>query len=112
MDDERNVFDEVYEEAVANLADLQPGSEEFERQAKAIAEMDKARSEKMRAEADVSNRKGQFWLGVVQAGVAALGVAASIFGIAMQRRTNKDVMHFEEEDVITSKAFDNKSKFR
>lgn len=112
MENERGLFDEVYENALANLEDLNPGSEEYERQAKAISDMLKARAEQMKAEADVKNKKGQILTNVAQVAIGALTAGVTLFGILMQRKTNKDVMHFEEDDVITSKAFDNKTKFR
>ncbi len=112
MDNEKELFDEVYENALAELNDLEPGSEEYERQAKAISDMLKARAEQMKAEADVKNKKGQILTNVAQVAVGVVTAGVTLFGILMQRRTNKDVMHFEEEDVITSKAFDNKKNFR
>ena len=112
MDEERNVYDEVLEEALNNLKSLEPGSEEFERQAKAIAEMDKAKTERLKAEGDQKTRKGQFLVNLGQVVVGGIGAGVTVLGILMQRRTNKDVMKVEETDVITSKAFDNKKNFR
>lgn len=112
MENEKELFDEIYEEALADLGELTPGSEEYERQAKAISDMLKARAEQMKAEADVKNRKGQFYTNIAQVAIGALTAGVTLIGILMQRKTNKDVMSFEEEDVITSKAFDNKRNFR
>ena len=112
MENERELFDEIYEEALADLGELTPGSEEYERQAKAISNMLKARAEQMKAEADVKNKKGQIYTDIAQVAIGALTAGVTLIGILMQRKTNKDVMSFEEEDVITSKAFDNKRNFR
>ena len=112
MDNEKELFDEVYENALVNLENLDPGSEDYERQAKAISDMLKAKAEHMKAEADVKTKKGQILTNIAQVAIGALTAGVTLFGILMQRKTNKDVMHFEEEDVITSKAFDNKTKFR
>lgn len=112
MENERELFDEVYERALEQLDDLTPGSEEYERQAKAISDMLKARAEQMRAEADVNNRSSQNYINLAQVAVGVISAGVTLFGILMQRKTNKDVMSFEEDDVITSRAFDNKTKFR
>lgn len=112
MDNEKELFDEVYENALAELNGLEPGSEVYERQAKAISDMLKARAEQMKAEADVKNKKGQILTNIAQVAVGVVTAGVTLFGILMQRRTNKDVMRFEEDDVITSKAFDNKKNFR
>lgn len=112
LEEDLDRYRQALEKAVDDLMGLEPGSEQYERQAKAIAELRKAEAEETKAENDLKMKKGQFWVGVAQAAVGVLGVVASIFGIAMQRKTNQDVMRFEEEDVITSKAFDNKSRLR
>ena len=117
----KDVLDEALEKAITDLQDLDPGSEEFERQAKAVAELDKAKTERRKADDNMkieerrsddalNIEKKRFWVNVGQVGATVVTAVVTVFGIVMQWKTNQDVMKYEEDDVITSKAFDNKTK--
>ena len=90
------------------LDDLEPGSEEYERVANAIAALVKANADDKKADNDGKNKNVEKWTGIATALAAVGGVIVAATKEILKRRTNKDVMRYEEDDVITSKAFDNR----
>lgn len=103
---------EVLENKIAKMTEdldnLEFGSEEYERGANAIAAVTKANADDKKAENDSKIKKVEKWTGIVTAAAAVVTATAGILREVLKRRTNKDVLKVEEEDVITSKAFDNR----
>ena len=95
-------------EMTEELEGLTPGSEEYLNQAKAIAEIAKANADNDKVVNDSKVKKVEKWTLIVSAGAAVITALTGVLRELLKRRTNKDVMKFEEDDVITSKAFDNR----
>ena len=102
------VLEEKITKMTEDLDDLQFGSEEYERAASSIAAIAKANADDKKVENDSKNKKVEKWTAIVTAGAAVITAGAGILREILKRRTNKDVLHIEEDDVITSKAFDNR----
>lgn len=102
------VLENKIAEMTEELKDLEFGSEEYERASNAIAAMTKANADDKKAENDGKNKKVEKWTSIVTA-VAAVGtVAVGVLKEFLKRKTNKDLMKFEETDVMTSKGYDNR----
>ena len=91
-----------------DLDDLEFGSEEYERAANSIAAIAKANSDDKKAESEAGKAKVEKGTSIAMAVAAVVTAGAAILREVLKRRTNRDVMSYEEEDVITSKAFDNR----
>lgn len=103
---------EVLENKIAKMTEeldnLEFGSEEYERASNAIAAMTKANADDKKAENDGKNKKVEKWTGIITAGAAVGTVVVGVLREVLKRKTNKDLMSYEEEDVMTSKAYDNR----
>ena len=103
---------EVLENKIAKMTEeldnLEFGSEEYERASNAIAAMTKANADDKKAENDGKSKKVEKWTGIITAGAAVGTVVVGVLREVLKRKTNKDLMSYEEEDVMTSKAYDNR----
>lgn len=103
-----DVLENKVTEMTEDLGDLKPGSEEYLNQAKAIAEIAKANADNEKVTIEGKHKKIEKWTMIASASAAVVTAAAGILREVLKRRTNKDVLKVEEEDVVTSKAFDNR----
>lgn len=102
------VLENKITELTDDLADLEFGSEEFERATNSIAAMAKANADDKKVENDVKKSKVEKITMIATAAAAVITAGVGILKEVLKRKTNKDVMTYEEDDVITSKAFDNR----
>ena len=104
----KSILDEALEAQIAELNELEFGSEEYERAANSIASMTKASAETRKARSD-EKLKGFEKVATVLTAVAAVATAGfKGVEVFLKRRTNKDVLKVEETDYVNSKAFDNR----
>lgn len=103
-----DVLEKKIAEMTEDLNDLQFGSEEYERASNAIASIAKANADDKKAENDGKNKKVEKVTMIITAGAAGITALAGILREILKRRTNKDVLHVEETDIVNSKAFDNR----
>ena len=102
------VLEDKIAEMTKELEGLEFGSEEYERASNAIAAMTKANADDKKAENDGKNKKVEKWTGIVTAGAAVGTVVVGLVRELLKRKTNKDLMKYEEDDVMTSKGYDNR----
>lgn len=90
------------------LDDVQAGSEEHKRLVDAIKQLEDARSERMKVLDELEGKGKQMRFNKIQLGITAIaGIFVPLYGILTQRRTNKDLMEYEEDNVMTHKGYDN-----
>lgn len=103
---------EVLEKKIADMTEdlenLEFGSEEYERASNAIAAIAKANADDKKADNDEKSKKVEKWTSIITAAAAIGTVGVGILKEVLKRKTNKDLMRYEEEDVMTSKAYDNR----
>ena len=102
------VLESKIEEMTKELDDLEFGSEEYERASNAIAAIAKANADDKKADNDGKKTKVEKWTSIITAAAAIGTVGVGILKEVLKRKTNKDLMRYEEEDVMTSKAYDNR----
>ena len=102
------VLENKITELTDDLADLEFGSEEFERATNSIAAMAKANADDKKVENDVKKSKVEKITMIATAAAAVVTAGVGVLREILRRKTNKDVMTYEKDDVITSKAFDNR----
>ena len=95
-------------EMTEDLEDVKVGSEEYERVSNSIAAIAKANADDKKAETEAKAAKVRKWTDIITAGAAVGTVLVGVAREFLKRRTNKDLMKFEETDSMTSKAFDNR----
>lgn len=102
------VLEKKIDELTEDLNDLEFGSEEFERAANSIAAIAKANSDDKKAENEAKKTKVENKTSIAMAVAAIVTAGAAILREILKRRTNRDVLKYEEEDYVNSKAFDNR----
>ena len=106
LEDINKALEEQYE----NLSSVQAGSEESERIGNIIQKLENAKTETIKASADLESKKNQKTTNWIQAGAAIGTVVVSIVGIGAQLWTNLRLALYEENNVATSKTLN--TKFR
>lgn len=106
LEDINKALEEQYE----NLSSVQAGSEESERIGNIIQKLENAKTETIKASADLESKKNQKTTNWIQAGAAIGTVVVSIVGIGAQLWTNLKLALYEENNVATSKTLN--TKFR
>ena len=95
-------------EMTEDLKDTEVGSEEYERVSNSIAAIAKANAEDKKAENEVKKAKVEKVTSIITAAAAVGTVVVGVLREVLKRKTNKDLMSYEEDDVMTSKAYDNR----
>jgi hypothetical protein len=105
---EKSVLDAALEKQIAELEELEFGSEEYERAANSIASMTKASAETRKAKSDEKLKAFEKIATIVTATAALATAGFKGVEVFLKRKTNKDVLKVEETDYVNSKAFDNR----
>ena len=103
---------EVLENKIAEMTEdldkLEFGSEEYERATNSIASVTKANAEDKKIENEAKNSKFKKVIDILTV-VGAVGTPiVMLIKALLQRKTNKEALKYEEEDVINSRTYDNR----
>lgn len=112
MDEQQTLMTEVVITTEEGLHGLEPGSPEYERQAEALAKLSKARTEEIKAQAEIddmeerrelekSAEQRRTYIEIVKVGAM---IALTLIGMGLKQKNLADTAIFEETGVFRTKA--------